>query len=217
MFPSFPVNAHARLLNAIVGVLFLLWALRLLVVHWAFRLFGGAGECGVLAQLLSEKQIPVVWVLVASAGGVFLYTLQKNIHERPSIWTRKNPLVAQDLRIELLPVSGVAFAPEVVPIRDGTSLEHMTTPYADLRERSREHTARGVASRLAGALSAGTFDHLILVAPPRFMAELKACLSDSVRARVLAEIPKGFARKSGVDEKALLSHIEAAFPVRKVL
>lgn len=172
---------------------------------------------GVLSQLLSEKKTPLVWVLVASAGEVFLYALKKTIHERPSSWTRKNSLVAQDIRIDLVPVSDRAFASDVVSNYNNSSLGHVTTPQGDLRKAARENTAREIASGLDKAVSAGAFDHLILVAPARFMAELKKGLSDRVWAKVLAEIPKGFARKSGVDELALLSRIEAAIPIRKVL
>lgn len=90
--------------------------------------------------------------------------------------------------------------------RQGAS-RHVIEPRTSPRDKADESFAR----ELDSVLERGRVDHryqdLVLIAPPRFLGALNAALSSHVRARVVAELPKGVA---GADAQDILAHLPAS-------
>lgn len=55
--------------------------------------------------------------------------------------------------------------------------------------------ARELARRLAEAESSGRYQRLVIVAAPRFLGHLRACLPDRVKRRVVTELPKDLVKQ----------------------
>lgn len=67
---------------------------------------------------------------------------------------------------------------------------HAMAPPSDPREHAKQEFIRSVAQCLEEANSAGKFQRLILVAPPRALGELRSRLSNGLQAKVAHELPK---------------------------
>ena len=67
---------------------------------------------------------------------------------------------------------------------------HAKEPRTDPREVEKHRFAHQLAAMLDERLKRGSFDRLVLVAPPRALGQLRDELSKSVRARVSAELAK---------------------------
>lgn len=76
-----------------------------------------------------------------------------------------------------------------------------TTDWHDLEEK---RFAAAVAADLNAAAHDGRFEHLIVVAPPRILAELRQDLSGEARAKVRAEIDKDLTRHTIADIETIL-------------
>lgn len=79
--------------------------------------------------------------------------------------------------------------------RPGRSVEHFggrrsgmeQTDWHDIAE---HRFAQGVASTLCARDNAGEISALVVVAPPRTLAELRSAFSDSLRGKIIAEVNK---------------------------
>lgn len=71
----------------------------------------------------------------------------------------------------------------------------------DWHQIEEDRFAAFVAEMLGRLARAGDYDNLIVVAPPKSLAELRASLDTVVRTRLVAEIPKDLTRHT-VDEIA---------------
>lgn len=83
------------------------------------------------------------------------------------------------------------------------------------RDRDTAPFAREIAGRLDAALADRRYEHLVVVAPPRNLAELSEFLSTRVRETLVHQIPKNLT-KLGADalwEKLSLVLMKAARPV----
>ena len=67
---------------------------------------------------------------------------------------------------------------------------HAMVPRTDPREVEKQRFAHQLAAMLDDGLKRGSFDRLVLVAPPKALGQLRDELSKSVRARVSAELAK---------------------------
>lgn len=76
-----------------------------------------------------------------------------------------------------------------------------TTDWHDLEER---RFAASLAADLNAAAHDGRFEHLIVVAPPRILAELRQDLSSEAKARLRAEIDKDLTRHTIADIETIL-------------
>ncbi len=65
-------------------------------------------------------------------------------------------------------------------------------PHTDPKTVEAEIFARSLATMLDKGLSSNTTAHLLLVAPPHFLGQLREALSDSVKKRVSASLDKDF-------------------------
>ena len=75
------------------------------------------------------------------------------------------------------------------------------TDWHDLEER---RFAAGLAADLNAAAHDGRYEHLIVVAPPRILAELRQDLSGEAKARLQAEIDKDLTRHTIADIETIL-------------
>ncbi|MER2606164.1 MAG: host attachment family protein [Siculibacillus sp.] len=75
------------------------------------------------------------------------------------------------------------------------------TDWHDLQER---RFAAALAADLNAAAHDGRYEHLIVVAPPRILAELRQDLSPEAKARLQAEIDKDLTRHTIADIETIL-------------
>ena len=76
-----------------------------------------------------------------------------------------------------------------------------TTDWHDVEER---RFAASLAADLNVAALQGRYEHLIVVAPPRILAEIRQDLSGEARARIRAEIDKDLTRHTIADIETIL-------------
>jgi protein required for attachment to host cells len=79
--------------------------------------------------------------------------------------------------------------------RPGRSVEHFSSrrssmEQTDWHEIAEHRFAQGVASTLCASDNAGEISALVVVAPPRTLAELRNAFSDSLRGKIIAEVNK---------------------------
>jgi protein required for attachment to host cells len=67
---------------------------------------------------------------------------------------------------------------------------HAKEPSGDPHRNAKRDFAHLVAARLDDGNKQHAFDRLVLVAPPRALGDLRACLENGVRAKVSAELNK---------------------------
>ena len=164
-------------------------------------------------QNLSPKPPGTIWVLVASAQSAHFYILQKTETERPSSWTRRNPLISKDEHVSLVPLPDMDFKVKTQDVYDDPAAGHTTTPYRNLHKMTEEDFARDVAKQLEKSLAEAAFDHLTLVAPPRFIGLLKKELSAAVQKTILAEVPKNLIQNNLVNEQEVIANVKATIPI----
>jgi protein required for attachment to host cells len=70
----------------------------------------------------------------------------------------------------------------------GSGARHSMEPRTDPKTHEKQTFARRVADLINDAASRGTFDQLVLVAPPRTLGELRTQLDDSARKLVIGEV-----------------------------
>lgn len=81
---------------------------------------------------------------------------------------------------------------------------HAVEPKRDLHDAAKEEFIRTVGAELAGLQKEGSFDELVLVAPPGVIRELKDALTKSVAERVVKELHKDLTK---VPDHDLTSHL----------
>ena len=86
----------------------------------------------------------------------------------------------------------------------GTGRHAMEQPTDPVRQEKR-HFAHHLADHLADAVAKNAFDRLVVVAAPSALGDLRAAMSDKVRDRIHAELPKDLTK---VPNDKLASHLE---------
>lgn len=91
------------------------------------------------------------------------------------------------------PTSGADFS--------GGGSNHSSAPrsnieQADWHQLNEDRFAKDIARTLYQLAHAGRFDHLVIVAPPKVLGTLRQELHKEVLQRVVAEVPKEFAKAS---------------------
>ncbi|MCE1236839.1 MAG: host attachment family protein [Hyphomicrobiales bacterium] len=74
----------------------------------------------------------------------------------------------------------------------------------DWHDEAEKRFAASLAADLNAAAHDGRYEHLIVVAPPRILAELRQDLSGEARARLRAEIDKDLTRHTIADIETIL-------------
>lgn len=123
---------------------------------------------------------------------------------------------------ELHPVEEMHFAAELPPthelVRDrvGRSFEsvggarHAKDGWTDAHRELKRRFAKRVSTALSTRLAKGRFDHLILIAPPVMLGDLRAAFPKTVRERIRAELPQDLVK---MPARKLRMHLRAALPV----
>ena len=76
----------------------------------------------------------------------------------------------------------------------GGGIRHAVEPHTDYDKLDTANFARKIAGTLDAAFADRRYDQLVLVAPSRNLAELRAHLTPRVRSRVVHEVPKNLTR-----------------------
>ena len=80
-------------------------------------------------------------------------------------------------------------------------------PPTDPHRHEERAFAHEVAAVLAAACARGAFHNLIVVAPPKALGDLRAEFSDTVRKRIIAEVPKDLTKVTVRDLPAYLREV----------
>jgi protein required for attachment to host cells len=140
--------------------------------------------------------MPNTWVVVADSGSARIFGAESPV----------GPL--QELADFAHPEAGVAER-ELVSDRAGrTSDSHGRSHSYEGEDSPREVEARTFAKLLGHeiclARARGDFDRLLLVAPPRFLGELRASLDAQTRKHINSELPSDFVALSAEEIRARL-------------
>lgn len=73
---------------------------------------------------------------------------------------------------------------------DGPSAHRSSVEQTDWHQLAEDRFAHDLADRLYQAAHAGEFQHLIVVAPPRVLGELRQSFHKEVQSRIVAEVDK---------------------------
>lgn len=138
-----------------------------------------------------------IWVLVADSGRARLFQASGV----------KAPLEEQtDL---VMPIARLQ-EQDLVSDRPGRSFDsagegrHAMEPSTPAKEVESDRFAARIAALLDSERLAGAYTRLVLVAPPRFLGQLRDALSDPVRALVSAELNKDLVQ---FDADAIREHL----------
>lgn len=77
--------------------------------------------------------------------------------------------------------------------RHGTG-RHGMEPTSDPRELAQREFAQDLAAELSRADDDGALDHLVLVAPPKMLGDLRSSLDGRLRDKVIGELDKDLAK-----------------------
>jgi protein required for attachment to host cells len=87
---------------------------------------------------------------------------------------------------------------------DSFGIRHNFGTDYDPKEHEAQHFAKEIATRLEEARVAGKFEELVLVAPPEFLGQLRAALSEVTRHKVVKSIHKNLVQ---ADPEAIRKHL----------
>ena len=145
---------------------------------------------------------PMTWLLIADGG-----------HAR----------VLQTIGVgnALVPVDGMTLSKALPPSRElGTerpsrthesmgATRHAMSPRTDAHRELKRSFAHAIAERLDAALQAGAFEHLVVVAPPVTLGDLRQAWSRRLADVVSAEVAKDLVKVPDKDLRAHLTDVVA--------
>lgn len=88
---------------------------------------------------------------------------------------------------------------------DGPSIHRSAVEEVDWHRVAKERFAESIAERLYTCAHRGDFDHVLLVAPPMVLGEMRKKLHKEVDARVIGELPKTLTNHAVPDIEKLLA------------
>ena len=95
----------------------------------------------------------------------------------------------------------------------GTAARHAYTPRHDPQEMAKERFAQLIADRINEGSTVGTFDDLVIVAPPQVLNKVTGGLDGTARNKLLGTLPKDLAK---TPDHELRPHLtEWVRPVRR--
>jgi protein required for attachment to host cells len=144
-----------------------------------------------------EANMPNTWVVVADSGSA-------------RIFGAKSPVEPLEELVDFTHPEALVSGRRLVSDRAGrTTDSHGRSHSFESEDSPREHEARTFA-RLLGheiclARARGDFDHLLLVAPPRFLGSLRSSLDAETRKRIDGELASDFVGLSAQEIRARLA------------
>ena len=130
-----------------------------------------------------ELSSGVTWVVVASADRADFYLRQKRYSQLESVQRLEEPGARSKEQDLVSDMPGRAFD-------SGGQGRHAMESSHTGKEHLRESFVHRIAEALESARSAGRFQHLVIVAAPAVLGELRAQLSGATQKRVTVEIAK---------------------------
>jgi protein required for attachment to host cells len=130
---------------------------------------------------------PIIWVLVADASRARLFRA-----EQPQ--QTLTPALGEELIGSNLP------SREIASDRPGRSFDrggqgrHAMEPSTDPARHAQEEFARDVVRLLDEKRKSGSFERLVVVAPPQFLGDLRAVMPQQLQAAVSAEVAKDLSK-----------------------
>lgn len=128
------------------------------------------------------------WIVVADAARARVFRMEGEAGELVSAW-------------EYEPVGGGRLqGREIASDRPGRTFNsvgtrrHAKEPPTDLERYESERFAREVTGKLDEDRRKGRFDHLVIVAAPQFLGDLRASMPAPLRACVTTEIDKNLSK-----------------------
>lgn len=131
----------------------------------------------------SELNSGVTWVVVASADRAEFYSRQKRYSQLEAVQHLEEPGARSKEQDLVSDTPGRAFD-------SGGQGRHSMEPNHTGKELLRESFAHRIAEVLESARSADRFQHLVIVAAPAVLGELRSQLSSATQKRVAVEIDK---------------------------
>lgn len=131
----------------------------------------------------NELNSGVTWVVVASADRAEFYSRQKRYSQLEPVQRLEEPGARSKEQELASDMAGRAFD-------SGGQGRHAMEPNHTGKEHLRETFVRRIAEALDSARSADRFQHLVIVAAPAVLGELRAQLSSATQKRVTVEIDK---------------------------
>lgn len=152
-----------------------------------------------------QKKLKKTWVLVADGARARIFSQTGAKAALEPVLTEEDAQSRQPTRDLGTDKPGRAQA------RIGDGSRHSMAPRADWHEFEKQNFARELAKILDQAAQKEAFDHLVLVAPPKTLGELRAALGKSAEEKITAEINKDLTSISPHD---LPAHLEVALKAR---
>ena len=144
----------------------------------------------------------VTWYLIADSKFGQVYVRTNVEHIVPMAGGAKHDKYSEEILSELIAVPEMKWEAESVKQyqigKNATGMVHeslggaihMSEPHIDVHDEVREHFAKLLAEKLAKAAEEKAFDHLVLVAPPKMLGELRKHLNEKVLKLINEEISK---------------------------
>ena len=92
--------------------------------------------------------------------------------------------------------------------RAGGPGRHGLDPHSAVKEVERREFARTLARRLDKAVDTNEVESLVVIAGPKFLGELRACLDPTTRKAVTLEVEKNLAKRNARDILQVLPESE---------
>lgn len=145
----------------------------------------------------NEPATGVTWVVVADASRAEIYSRQKRFSQLEPVQQLIEPEARSKEQELASGASGRAFDSR----GEG---RHAMEPHHTSKEHLRETFAHRIASVLESARAANRFQHLVIVAAPALLGELRAQLSSAMQKQVLAEFDKHMTEQEPASIAALI-------------
>jgi protein required for attachment to host cells len=130
---------------------------------------------------------PIIWVLVADAARARLFQV-----EQPQ--QTLSPALVQELIGTNLPSREIASDRPGRTFDSGGQGRHAKEPPTDPARHAQGEFARDVVRPLDEKRGNRSFERLIVVAPPQFLGDLRALMSQQLQESVSAEIAKDYSK-----------------------
>ncbi len=141
---------------------------------------------------------PTIWVLIADAHRARLFRREGGDGELL-------PALDREMIGESRPSREIASDRPGRSFDSGGEGRHAMAPSTDPARHAQASFAHDIAGRLDKERTRHAFDELIVVAPPEFLGDLRAAMSDPLRRMVTAEFKKDLSKQPTHE---LQSHLE---------
>ncbi len=144
-------------------------------------------------------EIPPQALILVGDGRKALFLRNTGNSKRPDL------RVEQVFQDEYRPHTAELGADRPGRVLDHASGRRSAVDQTDWHELAEHAFAREIAAKLESGVGTGAIERLILVVPPKTLAELRNCLSDRVRERIVKEIVKDLTKHPVAEIERILA------------